>query len=170
MFPIGRKMFIHLLESWASPHSVGMKNTLFPHPFHWALPVEHDIVWYGISLCQCGSSAPVADPPNPSCTSSLCIDWLCMRRAGQSGRQTLDAVQADFGVKPKPRCGVSPVLAKAQPPMGCNEENSLHPNQTQHPHKRSDKPSSNQARHYLHWRLNHTESLVCYSLLVSRHL
>lgn len=88
MFPIGRKMIIHLLESWASAHPIGKKKSLFPHPFHWALLVEHDIIWYGISLCQCGSSAPAVSPPSPWCTPSLGFDWMCIRRAGQSGRHS----------------------------------------------------------------------------------
>ena len=35
----------------------------------------HDIIWYGIPLCQFGSAALAVSPPNSLCPSSLLAGW-----------------------------------------------------------------------------------------------
>lgn len=86
--------------------------------------MEYPFVSLGRVLQLCPLQTPHAAP---ACAVNV-------HKESRAERQSPDAVPAVWQ-QPKPCCGTSPALAKAQHLMGCHEENSLQPSQTQHPTK-----------------------------------
>lgn len=119
--------------SFSISHREGLA---FPLPFSLSFTCRawHHLVWDILLLVWVKSS---------SSTSSLCLE--CIRRAGQSGRQSLGAVPAQFDSS-QSLGGVSAQLwplSQSTAPYGLPWRN-LPPSQPDpHPHKRSNKPSSN---------------------------